>query len=503
MRRLRHYGAIPLANRDELLDFFAFDQWGAQFGLADAFDVAVVAALCYLGLSWLRRHASPSMLTGAILVLALYGVARIFDLYLTSLLFETGAVAIVVALLLIFQDDLRRAAEQFALRGFLADDRSRPSSSTIDLIAETARELAEDHIGAILVFPGQEPLERLLRGGERLNGVLSRSLLVSIFHPGSPGHDGAVLIDGDVITRFAVHLPLSRFPEKVGREGTRHSAALGLAEQSDALVVVVSEERGTISVAHQGILEVVEAATLNERLEKFVHDLSPQPAGRAVWEWLLANPGLKLASLLLAVLLWLGLAYGVETVQRQYPAPIQYRNLPADWAVDETTRPLQARVTLSGSERVFERFDPSQLAVSLDLTRPREGSADYPLTTQQVTGNEELEVIDVTPSSALLETYRVETLALPVRVRLRNDLPPGVALDRVEARPARLYVQAPVSAEKLTAVETEPVDLSRLEKTMTLQLNLEFPRRVRLGESQPTAVEATIYLKPAQESGKD
>jgi uncharacterized protein (TIGR00159 family) len=456
--------------------------------------VGVVAVLCYAGLSWLRRHASPSMLTAAILILVLYGVARIFDLYLTSLLFETGAVAIVVALLLIFQDDLRRAAEQFTLRGFLADERPHPSAPAIDLIADTARELAEDRVGALLVFPGREPLDRLLRGGERLNGELSRSLLVSIFHPGSPGHDGAVLIDGDVITRFAVHLPLSRFPDRVGREGTRHAAALGLAERSDALVVVVSEERGTISVAHQGALEVVEAATLNERLDQFVRDVSPQPAGRAVWEWLFANPLLKLASLLLAALLWLGLAYGVETVQRQYPAPIQYRNLPAGWAVDES-RALQARVTLSGSERVFDRFDSSQLAVSLDLSQPREGLAEYPLTTEQVTGHGELEAIDVAPSSAPLDAYRVEMLLLPVRVRLRNELPGGLALDRVVARPAQVRVQAPMGETDLTAIETESVDLSRLQGTTSLQLHLEFPPRVRLGEGQPTAVEATFFVK--------
>jgi hypothetical protein len=144
---------------------------------------------------------------------------RIFDLYLTSLLFEAGAVAILLALLLIFQDDLRRAAEQFAVRGFFTDEPPRPSSSTIDLIADTARELAEGRVGALLVFPGREPLDRFLRGGERLNGVVSRSLLVSIFHPGSPGHDGAALIDGDVVTRFAVHLPSHGSPKRSAAKG--------------------------------------------------------------------------------------------------------------------------------------------------------------------------------------------------------------------------------------------------------------------------------------------
>jgi diadenylate cyclase len=264
-------------------------------------------------------------------------------------------------------------------------------------------------------------------------------------------------------------------------------------------VVVVSEERGTISVAHHGTLDVVEAAALNERLEYYVRDVSPQPARRVVREWLLANPGLKAASLLLAGLLWLGLAYGVETVQRQYPGQIQYRNLPAGWAVDES-RALQARVTLSGSERHFERFDSTQLAVSLDLSRPREGRADYPLTKQQVTGKGELEAIDVTPSSVSLEIYRVATLDLPVRVRLRNELPRGLTLDRVEARPSRVRVQAPVG-ESLDAIETEPLDLSKLRGTAAWELHLEFPPRVRLNEGQQAAVEATLHLKAAPANG--
>lgn len=477
------------------MDFSAFSSWNAHFGLADAADIAIVAFLCYLGLSWIQRHASGSLLAAAIGILALYGVARFFDLYLTSRLFQAGALAILVAVLLIFQEDLRRAAERFALGGFGSTKRSPGAPSTVDLIVETAQELAEQRIGALVVFPGREPLDRLLRGGEALDGDLSRSLLVSIFHAGSPGHDGAAIIEGRKMSRFAVHLPLSRFPSKVGREGTRHSAALGLAENSDALVVVVSEERGTISIALRGTLEVIEPASLKERLSQFLEELHPQSAARQVPYWLIRNPGLKLTSLLLASLLWLGLAFRVETVQRQYPAALQYRNLPEGWAVEENLA-IQPRVTLVGSERDFDGFDPARLTISLDLNNPRQGTAEYPVTAEQVTGAEPLAVFDLDPKSLRLEAYRVTTRTLPVRVRLRGELPSGWRLARVEANPAEVRVQAPAEGEtSLDAMETEPIDLSRVRATTSFRVHLDLPPRVRLVEDRAFAVETTLYLE--------
>jgi uncharacterized protein (TIGR00159 family) len=481
------------------VDFPAFAEWTTHFRVRDAFDIALVAVLCYAGLVWLKGHASQSLLVAAIALLSLYGLARWFDLYLTSLLFQAGALAILLALLLIFQEDLRRAAEHFVLhRGRHAHEQA--SLSTVDLVVETVRELAEDRIGALIVFPGREPLDRVVRGGEALHGVLSRSLLVSLFHPQSPGHDGAAVIQGDVLTRFAVHLPLSRFPDKVGREGTRHAAGLGLAENSDALVVVVSEERGTVSVAQQGEIDVIEPSALKERLEHFLSEAAPQPTSEVVSRWLIHNPGLKLTSLLLATLLWIGLAHRVETVQRQYPAPIEYRNLPAGWAIDET-RAFPARVTLSGSERDFDRFDPTNLVISLDLAQPREGTVELPIASEQVVGAESLTVTDIEPKSVRLEAYRVSAYTLPVRVRLRNELPGGLRLARVEAQPAQIQVQAPAAQQgRLEAIETEAVDLSRLDRTKTFRLHLELPPRVRLAENQPVAVEATLYVEPVAAS---
>jgi uncharacterized protein (TIGR00159 family) len=467
-----------------------------HFRFADVIDIAVVAVLCYLGLSWVRRHASRSFLSVAILLLLLYTAARLLDLYVTSLFFQASAIAILVALLLIFQEDLRRTAERLALRRFVGGKASDGDSSTIDLIVEIAAEWAEDRIGALIVFPGRETLDRHIRGGETLDGAISRNLLLSIFCPDSPGHDGAVIVEDDRIARFGVHLPLSRHPDRVDRSGTRHAAALGLAENCDAMVVVVSEERGTISVAHQGALEVVQVGELKQRLERFFADQTPAPRRQVIAHWVVHQPGLKVIALCLSGLLWLGLAWRVEVVQRQYLAPIEYRKLPGGWAIDET-RPVQARVILSGAERNFDRFDPDDLVISLDLSRPREGSLEYPLTKDNLGGAEDFELLDINPNAIRLQMYPVRTLTAQVRVTFTNDLPKGFEIAQVETQPRRLLVEAPIqTSHELDVLETEPVDLSKFEKSRTLRIPLVLPPRVRLADNQPPMVAATITIRP-------
>ena len=104
----------------------------------------------------------------------------------------------------------------------------------------------------MIVLQGNDPLERHINGGTNLDGIVSEPLLESLFDPHSIGHDGAVIIDGNRVTKFGCHLPLSMNTSKYENIGLRHTAALGLAERSDAICIVVSEERGTISLAYHG-----------------------------------------------------------------------------------------------------------------------------------------------------------------------------------------------------------------------------------------------------------
>jgi YbbR domain-containing protein len=213
--------------------------------------------------------------------------------------------------------------------------------------------------------------------------------------------------------------------------------------------------------------------------------------------WIIQQPGVKVVSLLMACMLWFGLAYRVETIQRQYFAPIEVRNLPAGWAIDGPPA-TRARLTLSGSERDFDRFDPGGIAVSLELSRPREGTVEFALGEEQVTGLANLKVLEIDPAVLRLTAYQVAERLLPVRVPVRGEPPPQWRLVRIETRPAQVEATAPLSrAADVTTVDTEPIDLGQIQKTTVLPLKLELPPRVRLTPGQPSTVEVTVVLEPS------
>jgi len=143
--------------------------------------------------------------------------ARWLDMYLTNMMFQAGFSALLLALAVIFQQDLRRLFERLAASGWFG--RQPQAATTGDMVGtlvESVVTLAEQKTGALLVFEGREPMERHIRGGIPVHGYISLPLLCSIFHPESPGHDGAMLIDGERIDRMGVHLPLSNNLAEVG-----------------------------------------------------------------------------------------------------------------------------------------------------------------------------------------------------------------------------------------------------------------------------------------------
>ena len=210
-------------------------------------------------------------------------------------------------------------------------------------------------------------------GGVPLSGSISKPLLDSLFDPGSAGHDGAVLVESGQISRFAVHLPISKNRQEVGVHGTRHAAALGLSERVDALVIVVSEERGVVSLAEQGKLTVVNsAAELKRRLDAFLQEKFPVTR-EAFWtHFVVRHWRAKLLSVALASVAWILLAYNPSTVQRIFVVPIEYRNVPKGLEVADTA-PTETKVTLSGTEPAFRLLEPATLKIAVDLAHAQSG----------------------------------------------------------------------------------------------------------------------------------
>jgi len=404
---------------------------------------------------------------------------------------------VLVALVLIFHIDIRRAFERLATWEPFQKKTTAPTARRmIDTIAESAFTLAEKRMGALLALTGKESLERHIRGGISLNGSLSMPLITSIFDSSSPGHDGAVIIEDSKIEKFGAHLPLSANLTEVGVAGTRHAAGLGLSERCDALVIIVSEERGQVSVAYKGRLaRLSSAAELLQRLETFYAEaFAPQHAnGR--WRMVTKDIHLKGVAVLLATVVWLLLGYRVETLHRTFMAPVEFRNLADSWVIEDP-RPTTVRVSLSGSQREFD-FSAGDLVFALDMSNVREGVQSMFITRDKLVKPPGLSVHQIQPNVIKFRAYKMSSIEAPVKAALEGNLPEGLELQGVELVPSkvRLLVRESQRTE-LGKIMTEPVNLAGIDSVRTVKAKLVIPEFARVPEGAPTDVTVKIRVAP-------
>jgi uncharacterized protein (TIGR00159 family) len=474
------------------------NQFLEHFRIADLLDIVVMTVLLYAGISWMKRRISHAVIVGLALVGLLYVAARVLQMYLTLLLFQVGIVIIVFSLVVIFQQDLRRGFERLAAWRLRWPGRKHQHHpELLDQLVEAAGTLAEQRTGALFVLKGREPLDGHVRGGTPLDGEISIPLLLSLFDSGTPGHDGAALIVNGRLQMFGAHLPLSQDLAQVKGKGTRHTAALGLAERSDALVVVVSEERGTISIAHEGVLSELEsAAALKERLTEFEQHFSGRRRA-SPGKWLASQAATTLLAVGLAFVLWVSLAYQVDQVDKPLEGvPIEYRNLP-DGLVLDSSAPAKINLTVTGAERALQAFDERQLKVSVNLEGRSEGPITVPISQALLNLPER---VTLRPDDAhTIEFQLFRKLTLPVKVNVQEKtLPEGYSLGEVTTTPGEVTVFLINAVETpLQSVSTRPIRLDSVNKTTTVKTQLEaLPSYARFPNDQPPEVEVTITITP-------
>jgi len=226
-------------------------------GPADVFDILATSVLIYYLLTLIRGTRAVQILTGVFVLVALLAIANVLHLLLLGTILQLIVLGAAVMLPIVFQPELRRALEQLGRGGFFRlggpDRPANRDECSLATIANAAFLLARTKTGALIVIEQQTGLREFMESGTILNAELSGELLLSLFAPRSPLHDGAVIVREHIVEAAGCFLPLA---EQLLEErlGTRHRAAVGLSEQSDAVVVVVSEQSGAICVARDGKL---------------------------------------------------------------------------------------------------------------------------------------------------------------------------------------------------------------------------------------------------------
>ncbi len=461
----------------------------------DVIDVALATAFFFIIITWLRqegRTGTPRrvVLLGVPLVVTLFLADR-YDLALVESVMRLVGLVLLVTLIVIFQSDLRRMLDRMAATSDKARRLSR-DTGTVENLVSAVTAMPRSQAGALIAIRGAERWDAFVEGGIELDGLVSKPAILSIFSPDTPGHDGAMLIEGDRVTWFGVHLPLSRQPLEITRAGgTRHAAALGLAESCDALVIAVSEESGRVSVARDGEIHPVRdahelRATVSEFWDRHYRYRPAAERRTRVWT---AGGRVGLA-FVLALSAWLLFVFRTGTTQRTYDVPITFRNVPPEWVI-ETETLASARLVLVGPEHFFRAIDASRLAVSFDMSDPRPGASVLPIGAENLNAPPELRIAYVDPATVPVVAHRFVSVLVPLVVTANGDQA-GSITATADRGAVRLLI--PEDGERPVRVTTVPVDPDT-DRPTVVDLLLVVPEGARLAPGERARVRVRIEAR--------
>jgi uncharacterized protein (TIGR00159 family) len=265
-----------------LVSFFARD---VSLVLWDLADIALVALVLYYVLLLIKGTRAMQMGAGLALVFVIYQISKRLGLVTLYAMLDTLLTSLVLIIVVVFQHDIRRALMRFGRRPIFAPARNALEIQVIEEVVKAASSLANKRIGALIVFERDALLNEFVDAGTVLDATVSKELLYSIFIPSyeNPMHDGAVIIRDGRVREAGAFLPLSASTKLDKTLGTRHRAAIGLSEETDAAVVVVSEERGSVSLCfHGNIVRNLDAASLRTALLGLLTKQTRKRRGRSV-----------------------------------------------------------------------------------------------------------------------------------------------------------------------------------------------------------------------------
>jgi diadenylate cyclase len=240
-----------------------------QIRWQDGVDIGIITFLVYRLLQILRGSRAMQMVTGLAMIMLAYVVSRALGLFTLNWIIDNFLGSIILVIIVIFQSDIRRALTQVGAAPLFGSVERlvQRREDIIDEIAQAAAALAEKKVGGLVVLEREVGLNEYMEIGTRLDARVSRELIVSVFLPHSPIHDGALVIQKGRVTAVRCLLPLSTNPNLRKTWGTRHRAALGVTEESDAVAVVISEQQGTIALVVGGnVTENIDSARLRTAL---------------------------------------------------------------------------------------------------------------------------------------------------------------------------------------------------------------------------------------------
>jgi uncharacterized protein (TIGR00159 family) len=475
-----------------------------SFKWQDVVDILVISFLVHRLFLLFRGTTALQILLGLLFLWLCHTLALATGLVLTSWFFQgIGAIAVLV-IVVVFRNEIREVLIQTnPIRLFLG----RPYEPwTIDLpeVERTAFQLAKSGTGALLVFQQRERLALHLREGVPLGGKLSPEIIGSIFAKQSPVHDGAAIIQGDRVKLVGAYLPLTKREGLPQHFGTRHRAAIGLSEVSDAVILLISEERAEVSVVYRGEVELVhEPPQLQMVLSRLLLGTYTKTKPRTRGRELLTQVGGFFLTVLLVSSFW-GVYSGKQLSLINVTTAVDFRNIPENLELKRSSAE-KVEVQITGKQRLVGALKPEQVGAFLDLSGITDGYHRLVLNADNVELPLGLEVVRITPSTIRLDMEQRLEKSFALKPEIVGSPPAGYQLERIMVSPETVKVSGPVSV--LRAIEdlpTESINLSNLgfqngKRTVEVPLVLSSPS-LRLLDRERRVIKVTIFIKPKESS---
>lgn len=385
--------------------------------------------------------------------------ANAMGLVITNWVMQGVITVATFIIIIVFRNEISGVVRTRGIGFFLWEIPRTQVNTPVHIISDAVVELAAAKIGALIVMPLKTGVDSIVTSGADINAALSREMLVNIFWPGAPLHDGAAVIQRGKITRAGTILPLSQNRHLASKYGTRHRAALGLTEQSDALVIVVSEERGKVSlVKNNRIHEVRDSGEVEALIKQYTGGPEPVKRMRRQTRELIVA---AMVCLLCTTGLWLSFSRGMETLAN-YDVPIEFIKPDKKMNIIYASA-SRSRLLISGARPLINALSLDQMSIKISLDGAAVGKNKLTITRQNVQLPPGIRLKNIEPDQVELTLDTMAEKRVPVQADFSGKLPDGMTMTRIQVLPETVnIIGGELSLDSVTTVFTEKIPLENL-----------------------------------------
>ena len=460
----------------------------------DIIDIGLVSYILFRFYVLFRGTNAFRVLIGMTILWFFQQIAVSMGLIVTSWVVQGVVTLGAFIIIVIFRNEIRTVLLASNLRFIFWGVSSKIVTSTIETIVQSVFDMARRNCGALIVLPGREDLEDVIQKGIPWQGEMSKEMILSIFWPNNPVHDGAAIIQGDQITQVSAILPLSRRDDLPSYYGTRHRAALGLAETTDALIIAISEERGDVVAAQDSQLKVIKQKRRLEQILQQHMGTAAKKSRESIKERLMVTAA-ALISIIFVTAVWFSVSKGVDTLVT-LESPVVYMNRDPAMEIIRTSNNTVS-LELGGSGALIKSIKPDQIQVKLDLSKSKTGPNSFTITRESISLPPGIILKGVTPPVVDVDLDVLIKKELPVQVDWVGKLPDRFILAEATITPQTvMIIGGKRMLEKMSAIYTEKVPLNNLEGEGTIAVNLALnPASLKIAPNSKEKVTITYATK--------